>query len=579
MVNFDRSDAVLLDSEIETPLVLDSVPGAVDYKGLPVIRSKSGYWRSAWFIIGVEVAERIAYHGIGTNLITYLTGPMQQSTATAAKNVNAWTGTASLLPLLGAFIADSCLGRYRTIILASIIYILGLGLLTFSAILPSLSNSECQVANRFTSCSPPSQVILFFFSLYLVAIGQGGHKPCVQAFGADQFDEQHPLESKARSSFFNWWYFTICVGCMLALWFLNYIQDNVSWVLGFGIPCLAMIIALVVFLLGTRTYRFIINEKDEKSPLVRIGSVFVAAIRNRRTTQSEIVIRNETHGITPCQSSEQFNFLNKALFPPKGSKEDETCSLNEVEEAKAVLRLAPTWATSLVFGIIFAQCPTFFTKQGVTLERTIFPGFDLPPASLQTISTVSIVLFCPIYDRVLVPIARAVSKKPSGITMLQRIGTGIFLSIITMVVAALVEMKRLKTVHEYGLVDEPNATIPMSFWWLIPQYFLFGVAEVFTMVGLQEFFYGQVPNELRSMGLALYLSVVGVGSFLSSFLIFVIDTITSKDGKSSWFANNLNQAHLDYFYWLLAALSAMDLALFIYFAKSYIYNRKGITQG
>ncbi|KAI4332150.1 hypothetical protein L6164_017082 [Bauhinia variegata] len=306
MANSDRSDAVLLDSEIETPLVLDMVPGAVDYKGRPVIRSKSGYWRSAFFIIGVEVAERIAYYGIANNLITYLTGPLQQSTATAAENVNVWSGTASLLPLVGAFIADSYLGRYRTIIVASIIYIVGLGLLTFSAVLPSPTNSECEVADKFTSCSPRLQVILFFFSLYLMAIGQGGHKPCVQAFGADQFDEQHPKEFKARSSFFNWWYFTMCGGCMVTLWFLNYIQDNLSWVLGFGIPCLAMIIALVVFLLGTRTYRFIINEKDEKSPLVRIGSVFVAAIRNRRTTQSEIAIRNETHGIIPCQSSEQF---------------------------------------------------------------------------------------------------------------------------------------------------------------------------------------------------------------------------------------------------------------------------------
>ena len=132
---------------------------------------------------------------------------------------------------------------------------------------------------------------------------------------------------------------------------------------------------------------------------------------------------------------------------------------------------------------------------------------------------------------------------------------------------------RLKTAEEYGLIDMPKVTVPMSMCWLIPQYILFGVSDVFTMVGLQEFFYDQAPNELRSVGLALYLSIFGVGNFLSSFLISVIDKTTNEDDQGSWFNDNLNQAHLDYFYWPLAGLSAVGLATYLYFAKSYIYNK------
>ncbi|XP_048332242.2 protein NRT1/ PTR FAMILY 5.10 isoform X3 [Ziziphus jujuba] len=582
------SNSISSRSGEETPLLLDyTVEGVVDYKGSPVLRSKSGGWRSAGLIIGVEITERFAYYGISSNLINFLTGPLGQSTATAAENVNAWSGTSLLLPLLGAFVADSFLGRYRTIVVASVLYLIifhfdkivtqsqGIGLLALSTLLPFYSPSLNQI-NKTTISTGPSQfqVVLFFFSLYLVAFAQGGHKPCVQAFGADQFNGEDPEESKAKSSFFNWWYFGLNSGTVVTYFTVSYIQENLSWALGFGVPCIAMIIGFIVFLAGTRTYRYTNIKQDEKSPFLRISTVFITAIRNWRTDSSAIATEEESHGRLPQQSSVQFKFLNKALIVPNGSKEDGKtyCSVAEVEEAKAVLRLVPIWGTCLAYAIVFAQSSTFFTKQGATMKRTIVPGFEIPAASLQSFLSLAIVLFVPIYDRFLVPVARVFTRKPSGITMLQRIGTGMVLSALSMVVSAVVETKRLKIAQEYDLVDRPSVTVPISVWWLLPQYVMFGIADVFTMVGLQEFFYDQVPNELRSIGLALYLSIFGAGSFLSSFLVSAIDEVTGGSGQDSWFATNLNRGHLDYFYWLLAVLSAFGFGAYLYFARSYIYK-------
>ncbi|CAA7027239.1 unnamed protein product [Microthlaspi erraticum] len=157
--------------------------------------------------------------------------------------------------------------------------------------------------------------------------------------------------------------------------------------------------------------------------------------------------------------------------------------------------------------------------------------------------------------------------------MLQRIGVGMVLLSFNMVLAALVEDKRLEIAKEQGLLDKPDVTVPMSIWWFVPQYLLLGMINVFSQVGTQEFFYDQVPTELRSIGLALSLSAMGLASFLSGFLITMIDWVTGKDGGDSWFNTNLNRAHLDYFYWLLAAFTAFAFFAFVFISKMYVYRR------
>lgn len=183
----------------------------------------------------------------------------------------------------------------------------GLGMLTFSAMLPSLNHSlECQEIDNVKSCYPSQiHVILFFSSLYLVAVAQGGYKPCLQAFAADQFDGKNLEERKAKSSFFNWWYFGFSGGTLLAYGTLS-IQENLGWGLGFGILCIVMAVGLIVLVLGMRTYRYSIKG-DEEHPFLRIYRVFAATFVNWRTFPPAIAIEDqESRGTLPHESSEQF---------------------------------------------------------------------------------------------------------------------------------------------------------------------------------------------------------------------------------------------------------------------------------
>ncbi|XP_057731085.1 protein NRT1/ PTR FAMILY 5.4-like [Arachis stenosperma] len=532
--------------------------------------TKKGGWHAAIYIIFVEFAERFAYQGLASNLITYLTNVLNEPITTAAKNVNTWIGVSSLFPLLGGFIADSCLGRFRTILLSSLIYLLGMIFLTLSV-------------------SVVKHTTLFFLALYVLSIGDGGHKPCVQTFAADQFDEDTPEEKEAKSSFFNWWYLGIVAGSAAAVFVVIYLQDNVGWGVGLGVLVGVLAIALALFLLGINRYR---KESPQGSPFTTMAQVFVAAVRKWRVKDKsghtdyyygeDEEVHNQLHDhqlkFHALQHTQHCSFLDKAMIIDEVDATSKTrnpwrlCSVTQVEEVKLVLRLIPIWLSCLMFCVVQSQIHTYFTKQGSTLVRSIGPHFQIPPASLQGFVGVFILLAVPIYDRIFVPLARKFTGHPAGITVLQRIGVGLALSILTMVVSALVETKRVGVARDHGLMDDPKAVIPMSIWWMLPQYMITGVSDAFAIVGLQELFYDQMPDAMRSLGAAAYISIVGVGSFVSNIVIAIVEDISSRSGEK-WLGNNINRAHLDYYYWVLAGLSVGSLCVYLLLAKSYVYKK------
>lgn len=270
-------------------------------------------------------------------------------------------------------------------------------------------------------------------------------------------------------------------------------------------------------------------------------------------------------------------FLDKAAIIDNHDASTETrnpwrlCSQNQVEEVKLVLRLIPIWLSCLMFNVVQAQLHTYFVKQSSTMVRNL-GHFELPAAILQSFVGFTILIAIPIYDRVFVPLTRKFTKHPSGITVLQRIGVGLFLSILNMVVSAIVEAKRVNVAKKHNLLDNVKAVVPMKVWWLFPQYILCGLSDAFTVVGLQELYYDQMPVNMRSLGAAAYISLGGVGSFLSSGVIALVQDISPKYGQP-WLGNKFNRAHLDKFYWLLAALSAVSLVVYVLIAKCFVYKK------
>lgn len=597
-------------------------------------RSIIGGWKACSFIVGVELLERFSHHGIVSNLVTYLTTVLHQSTATAAKHINNFQGTTAIVPIVGGFLADAYWGRYKTSLVGCIVYVLGLVCLTFVVSLPSLRPPSC--ANSLEDCEAATDLQLGFFlgALYLTTVGLGATTPCFEAFGADQFQEGAAHDRRRKSSFFNWWFFAVSIGSLAASTALVYIQEDVSWGLGFGIPCATMTAALLTFAAGTRYY---IRRPPGGSPLTRVAQVLVASVRKWDVRVPEganllFEVPNEEHlrhGRRRLLPTPDFRYLHKAAVMDEASilgtslsemmpstfKDDDSfllarllstdatdveqtqpqtftispsklamvdlslinpwrlCTVTQVEEVKLVFRIIPVILATLIYGLGHAQATTLFLRQGSTLNRNITSSFKMAPASMQLFSFAACMLAVMAYDRVLVPIARRLTGNERGITLLQRMGVGMFLTALCMAIAAVTEMARLKVARDNDLLDDPSVSLPMSIFWLVPQYVLIGTSNVFTVVGKQEFFYDQVPDTMRSLGMAIYLLTSGTGAYLSSFLISLVEVITTRNGGTSWFVSNLNRCHLDYFYWLLAVLTAVNMCLYVVVAKNFTYKR------
>lgn len=220
-----------------------------------------------------------------------------------------------------------------------------------------------------------------------------------------------------------------------------------------------------------------------------------------------------------------------------------------------------------------AQLQTFTIQQSTTMNTNL-GGFKVPGPSVPVIPLMFMFVLIPLYDRVFVPLARRITGIPTGIRHLQRIGIGLVLSAVSMAVAGFVETHRKSVAIKHNMVDS-REPLPISVFWLGFQYAIFGAADMFTLIGLLEFFYAESSAGMKSLGTAISWSSVAFGYFTSTVVVEVVNKVSG-----GWLAsNNLNRDNLNYFYWLLSVLSVVNFGFYLVCASWYRYKTVENEQG
>ncbi|CAK7332835.1 unnamed protein product [Dovyalis caffra] len=545
---------------------------------------------AASFVLAVEILENLAYLANASNLVTYLSEYMHLSPSKSANNVTNFMGTSFLLALLGGFLSDAFCTTYHIYLISAAVEFLGLVILTVQARSSALKPPACNRSNPIIPCQEVdgAKAAMLFSGLYLVALGVGGIKGSLAAHGAEQFDDSTPHGRKQRSTFFNYFVFCLSCGGLIAVTFVVWVEDNKGWVWGFGISTIAIFLSIAVFLAGSVTYR---NKIPSGSPLATISKVLVAAAINscRSRSSSNAIANLTTSPFNPTQISKDvkdnpievmpaetptksLGWLNKAVVnkPIHSALE---CSVQQVEEVKMVIRIFPIFACTMMLNCCLAQLSTFSVQQAATMD-TKLGALKVPPASLPVFPVVFIMMLAPVYDHLIIPFARKLTKSEMGITHLQRIGVGLVLSITAMAVAALVEIKRKRVAANSGQVDMNNP-LPITFFWIAFQYLFLGSADLFTLAGLLEFFFTEAPAGMRSLATSLCWASLAMGYYLSSVIVTIVNNVTGNSKNRPWLSgSSINHYHLERFYWLLCVLSALNFIHYLFWATQYKYSTR-----
>uniref|UniRef100_H2Y7Q2 Solute carrier family 15 member 2 n=1 Tax=Ciona savignyi TaxID=51511 RepID=H2Y7Q2_CIOSA len=375
------------------------------------------YPKHIFFIVGNEFCERFSYYGMRSVLLLYLRDYLHWDDDTSTSVYHAFTVLAYLFPLLGAIVADSYWGKYKTIIYLSIVYVFGHIVKTIGSIpyVPS------QVAHA----------VLSMFGLFFIAVGTGGIKPCVSSFGGDQFK---PGQSYIRKQFFSLFYFAINAGSLISTFVTPIFRADVDcypnetapefdqcFALAFGVPGALMVVALILFIAGTRWYTI---YPPEGSIITKFCMCIYTACRNRWNT--------------PKQERNKEHWLEYADSPPK-----------LIRDTKYVLRVLVLYIPLPFFWALFDQQGSRWTLQAIQTNGYL-GSLLIKPDQVEVLNPLLIVTLIPLFEATLYPFLRYFNIP---FPPLRRMTVGLILAGCSFIAAAILQIE----------IDKTLTPLPKSF--------------------------------------------------------------------------------------------------------------------
>nr|XP_023891101.1 protein NRT1/ PTR FAMILY 5.5-like [Quercus suber]XP_023891102.1 protein NRT1/ PTR FAMILY 5.5-like [Quercus suber]XP_023891103.1 protein NRT1/ PTR FAMILY 5.5-like [Quercus suber] len=489
-------------------------------------------------------------------MMPYLTTVWNLNITRAAAIVNVFSGVATIMPIGMAFLVDAFMGDYWMLLLSSLAYSFGVSCLAMSTP-PVLSNAVGNCGEYKPHCIGDAQKVLFYTALALIAIGISGHITSLESFlNQQQEDNSEQLSPRQAAGGVGVILLPI-VGCIA----LPYIKP---WSVRFGIPAICTVVATFLFTTGSCLYR---HSKPQGSPLTTIFRVFVASASN--------IFCHRLPDDNPLPQTHSLRCPGKAEIVVQTQNQEQKeqnrwrhCSSEEMDDTKNFIRMIPMWMTFIMCGVVISIGNTYFLEQANDMNRKL-GKLKVPLPIFKFFYE----LVKDHFKRLYVEVTKKVIPERHVPTF--GIIVAMLFSILCCITAAEVETRRLDVIRRHGFLDKPNEKIPMSMFWLLPQFLLLGAVDGMSNFSIDQFFTNQAPASMSRYLKLFSHSVIGAGTVGSVLSVYVVGKVSERKGRPNWFQDTLNKSRLDNYYWTLTVLSSINLILYVLVAWWYTCRDPG----